>query len=125
VDAVVAYAGLVKDHVEAGKLRVIGVLADKRLSALPGGPTFAEQGFKLNVGWQQFRGLIAPKGTPADVQERISTAVEHALKDPDVVKYLDDSSLTEAFMPPKQFAAYVHEQDGLTKEWIERLRSVQ
>jgi tripartite-type tricarboxylate transporter receptor subunit TctC len=125
VDVVVAYAGLVRDHVEAGKLRVIGVLAANRLKALPEGPTFAEQGFKLNVGWQQFRGLIAPKGTPADIQERISTAVEHALKDPVVVKYLDESSLTEAFMPPKQFATYVHEQDGLTKEWIERLRSVQ
>jgi tripartite-type tricarboxylate transporter receptor subunit TctC len=125
VDVVVAYAGLVRDHVEAGKLRVIGVLADKRLKALPDGPTFAEQGFKLNTGWQQFRGLIAPKGTPADVQQKISVAVQHALKDPAIVKYLDDSALTEAFMPPKQFAIYVHDQDQLTKEWIDRLRSVQ
>ena len=125
VDVVVAYAGLVRDHVEAGKLRVIGVLSDKRLKVLPSGPTFAEQGFKLNTGWQQFRGLIAPKGTPADVQEKISAAVERAMKDPAVIKYLDDSALTEAFMPPKRFALYAHEQDHLTKEWIDRLRSVQ
>lgn len=125
VDVVVAYADLVRDHVEAGKLRVIGVLANKRLKALPNGPTFAEQGFKLNTGWQQFRGLIAPKGTPADVQQKISAAIELALKDPAVVKYLDDSALAEAFIPPKQFAVYVHDQDQLTKQWIDRLKSAQ
>ena len=125
VDIVVAYADLVKDHVEAGKLRVIGVLADKRLKSLPDGPTFAEQGYKLNTGWQQFRGLIAPKGTPLDIQVKIAAAVERIMKAPDMVKFLDDSALSEAYMPPKQFAAYVHEQDLITRDWIDRLKSVQ
>ena len=118
VDAVVAYADLVRDHVDAGKLRVIAVLADQRLKSLPTGPTFLEQGFKLNTGWQQFRGLIAPKGTPPAVQDKIAAAVKAMLEDPDVVKFMNDFALTEAYMPPAKFSAYVHEQDQLTKEWI-------
>ena len=41
------------------------------------------------------------------------------MKTPDMIKFLDDSALSEAYMPPKPFAAYVHEQDRITQDWID------
>lgn len=121
VEVVVAYADLVKSHVEAGTLRVIGVLSDARLASLPEGPTFAEQGFDLDSGWQQFRGVIAPKGVPMAVQEKLAGAFERALKSPDMQAYMEEASLTETVMGPAEFAAYVREQDKITKDWMQRL----
>lgn len=121
VDAVVAYADLVEPHVEAGTLKVIGVLSDKRLPTLPEGPTFAEQGFDLDTGWQQFRGVIAPKGVPMAIQEKLAGAFERALKSPEMIAYMEESSLAETFMGPAEFGPYAREQDKITKEWMQRL----
>ena len=45
--ATVAYAGLVKDQVAAGNMRVIGVMADKRIAQLPDVKTLKEQGIDV------------------------------------------------------------------------------
>lgn len=51
-------------QVDAGKLRIIGVFSDKRMSAFPNVPTMAEQGFQLTgvPAQQQFRGIAGPPG---------------------------------------------------------------
>lgn len=121
VDAVVAYADLVKPHVEAGTLKVIGVLADEPIASLPEGPTFASQGFALDAGWQQFRGIIAPKGTPKEIQEKLAAAFERALKSPEMAAYVKESALTEAYMGPAEFQPFAAAQDKITKDWMQRL----
>jgi tripartite-type tricarboxylate transporter receptor subunit TctC len=74
-------------QIEAKKVKVFGVTTPKRLTtpALKDIPTLQESGqkdFKVTI----WHGVYAPKGTPADVQKKINTALKAALKDPDFIK---------------------------------------
>lgn len=115
---VIAYPGLVRQHVEAGTLRVIGVMADKRLEMLPDAPTYAEAGFNVNTSWQQFRGVIMPPETPVELQTALCNVVEKVLETPAMQKYIADSELVPGFMPPEEFRAFVDTQNELSNKWI-------
>lgn len=72
---------LAHQHIAAGKLRPLAVLADKRLPQLPDVPTFAEAGFgdAQVTSWY----VIAVRaGAPADVVNRIHGAAMKALQSP-------------------------------------------
>ena len=53
------------EHVKAGKLKIIALFAEKRFEMFPDVPTVKEQGIDFVMG--MWRGLVAPKGTPPDV----------------------------------------------------------
>ena len=68
-------------HVLAGKLRALAVLADKRLATLPDVPTFAEAGFgdAQVMSWY----VIAVRaGTPAPIVERLHASAMKSLQEP-------------------------------------------
>lgn len=72
------------EHIRTGGIRVLAVTTPERLAVLPDAPTTAELGMpQLQVSiWH---GLYAPRGTPAAVIERASTALRTALRDEKVV----------------------------------------
>lgn len=70
-------------HVKAGKLRALAVTSAERSAAFPDVPTLAESGIK-GVEVYEWNGMHAPAGTPADVLDRISAALQRAVSDPDV-----------------------------------------
>jgi tripartite-type tricarboxylate transporter receptor subunit TctC len=74
-------------QIEAKKVKVFGVTTPTRLkaAALKDIPTLDEAGQK-NFRVTIWHGLYAPKGTPADVQQKINAALKAALKDPDFMK---------------------------------------
>jgi tripartite-type tricarboxylate transporter receptor subunit TctC len=120
-EVAVAYVDLVKNQVAAGNLRVIGIMADERVSQLPDAPTLAEQGYKADTSWQQMRGVIGPKGMPDAVKEKLANAIKQALETPDMKAYITESSLVPAFLGPKEFTEYAKQQDTLTKQWMQAL----
>jgi putative tricarboxylic transport membrane protein len=63
-----------KAQLDAGKIRLLAVLNEKRLDGLPNLPTAKEQGFDVVV--TKFRGLAGPKGMP----DAVATAWEDALR---------------------------------------------
>ncbi len=67
--------------IKADKLRPIAITSKKRSPLLPNVPSFAEAGYpKVEVlNWQ---GLIAPKGTPKAIVDKLNAAANEALKDP-------------------------------------------
>jgi tripartite-type tricarboxylate transporter receptor subunit TctC len=67
-----------------GTIKAYAVTSPARLPVLPDVPTAAESGLpEFQVGiWH---GVYAPKGTPAEAVERLSKALQVALKDPNVV----------------------------------------
>lgn len=77
--------------IRQGRLRVLAVIAPKRLSAVPDAPTMAESGFpELTVGsWQ---GVFVPKGAPQAVVSRLFPAIVNTMKDPEVVQHLATAS---------------------------------
>jgi tripartite-type tricarboxylate transporter receptor subunit TctC len=74
-------------QIEGKKVKAFAVTTSKRLTtpALKDLPTLEESGLK-NFQVTIWHGLYAPKGTPADVQAKINTALKAALKDPEFIK---------------------------------------
>lgn len=66
----------------AGNVKAYGIVGNTRSNLLPKLPTLAEQGLP-NVALQVWSGLYAPKGTPPAIVDRISAALQGALRDPD------------------------------------------
>jgi tripartite-type tricarboxylate transporter receptor subunit TctC len=71
-------------QIKAGTIKAYAVTSAKRLDVLPDLPTAEEgglAGFQVGI----WHGLYAPKGTPAEVTDRLSKALQLALKDANVV----------------------------------------
>jgi tripartite-type tricarboxylate transporter receptor subunit TctC len=69
-------------HIQAGKLRALGVTTTARSDALPNVPTVAETvpGYEASA----FFGMSMPKGTPAEVIEKLNREINAGLADPGV-----------------------------------------
>lgn len=76
-------------HVKSGSLKALAVAAAERQPSLPDVPTFAELGYPdfETAAWY---GIVAPAGTPPEVQEKLNTAINQALQDAQIKSRLED-----------------------------------
>jgi tripartite-type tricarboxylate transporter receptor subunit TctC len=74
-------------HIQAKKVKVYGVTTRTRLKAMADIPTLNEAGLK-NFEVAVWHGLWAPKGTPQPVVDRLVSALQAALKDPQLIENL-------------------------------------
>lgn len=80
IDAVTVSTAEVATHVEAGKLKVLAVMADRRVAGFENVPTLKERNIDLSIGiW---RGISAPKGTPPEVLAVLKTAIAKSVQEP-------------------------------------------
>jgi tripartite-type tricarboxylate transporter receptor subunit TctC len=99
-------ASTVMGHVEAGKLNALASSELSRASAAPNLPTIDQSGlpgFDTSVWF----GVVAPAGTPKPIIDKLSGAINEALKNPDVVKPLRTAGLDIKGGTPEEFAAYI------------------
>lgn len=69
-------------HIKSGALRPLVVTSERRSPLLPDVPTMREATGKINMDMGAWQGLMAPKGTPADVLGKLQGALQRALADP-------------------------------------------
>ena len=93
-------------QMRAGKLRALGITSSKRFPQSPEVPTIAEAGVP-GYAVDSWNGLFAPAGTPADIVNRISLAVQQGFKDPALKKRMEDIGATPVGDTPEQFRAFV------------------
>lgn len=96
--------------IQQGKLRALAVTSEKRVPSLPDVPTLEEAGVKDMVAYT-FTGLLAPKGTPLEITNRLSSALEGILKDPEVVKKFETLGAEARSMTPTAFTQYISNED--------------
>ena len=84
-------------HLRGGTIKAYAILAKDRSAALPEIPTIEEAGGPpLHV--VTWRGMWVPKGTPAHVSKRLSSAVVEAMSDPAVQKRI--AEVGQEVVPP-------------------------
>jgi putative tricarboxylic transport membrane protein len=83
-------------QIQAGKVRLLATLSDKRLSLLPNVPTVKEQGVDLEV--RKFRGLAGPKGIPQEVTKALEQGLVKVLESPAYKESYSKNDLLPAFM---------------------------
>ena len=93
-------------NVEAGRLRALAVPTPRRVRALPEVPTIAETGVP---GYEVFSsyGLLAPRGTPPAVIDKLNVAVQGALETPEVVAALARQGLEAQFSSPEEYGDFL------------------
>ena len=93
-------------HVNAGKLRALGVTSATRSIVSPDVPTMAEAGL-AGYDISSWQAVFAPAGTPAPIVERLYTEIARILKTPDIQKRLSDLGLNISEMTPAQLSALI------------------
>ena len=93
-------------HVKAGKLRAIAVSPNTRVPFMPDVPTVEEQGVK-GYDVRAWTALVAPKGTPAVILDRMSSEVVRIVTAADMRKRLFDLQLVPIGSTREAFAAYL------------------
>jgi putative tricarboxylic transport membrane protein len=94
-----------RGQLDAGKIRLLGVVGDERMTQFPDVQTVKEQGIELSV--RKFRGLAGPKGLPRDLITRWETAVRTLLDDPEYKKLYLADGLQPGFMPHDEYVTFM------------------
>jgi tripartite-type tricarboxylate transporter receptor subunit TctC len=96
-------------QMRAGKLRALGITSGKRFPQSPEVPTIGEAGIP-GYAVDSWNGLFAPAGTPAEIVNRISAAVQQGFRDPALRKRMEDIGATPVGDTPEQFRALVQSE---------------
>jgi len=105
-------------HIQGGKLRALGVTTAQRSQALPDVPTVAETvpGYEASAWF----GMGAPKGTPADVIDKLNKEINAALQDERVKARLAELGGILIAGTPADFGKVVAEE---TEKWAKVIKS--
>lgn len=96
-------------HVQSGRMRALAVTTRERLAAAPSLPTMIESGFP-GFDVSSWYGLMAPKGTPADVVNRLSAALQKVIADEDFRERMKTMSVIVESSTPESFGEFVRKE---------------
>ena len=101
-------------QVQGGRATLLAVTGTKRWPTFPDAPTFQELGYPLDlVGWN---GIIAPKGTPKAIVDRLSVEINKAIQSPEGRARMLQMGLLATGTTPAEFADIVRRD---TPRWGE------
>jgi tripartite-type tricarboxylate transporter receptor subunit TctC len=106
VDMVVIAVSPALPQIEAGRVRPLAVLSEKRVPTLPGVPTSKEAGvddFVVSVWY----GILAPGGTPRAIVTRLNAELAKVAQAPDVKERLAQAGVEPLHSAPEQFASFI------------------
>jgi tripartite-type tricarboxylate transporter receptor subunit TctC len=103
-------------EIKAGTLKALATTATKRIAALPDVPTVKELGFP-GLELEGWNGVFVPAKTPKDIVERLHREIVAAVRNPDVVKRLNELGADAAGSSPA-------EQDAILKRQMDQFRAV-
>lgn len=102
-------------QVRSGAVRPLAVMATSRSPALPDVPTTAEQGYPKLLSSTWFA-LLAPKGTPDAVVDRVNKELNAVLADPEVRRKLADMGAAPLGGTRQALADHLQQE---TRKWAQ------
>lgn len=110
---------VVLPYVRAGKLRALAVTTESRLAVTPDLPTMAEAGVP-DILFDNGTGLVAPKGTPAAIINKIYSDTTKVLAIPAVREQLSASAVEPVGSTPAAFATRIKSENA---RWAKIIRT--
>ncbi len=93
-----------RKYIESGEMKAYAIADDERSKFLPDLPTLKELGVDMN--YALVRGVVAPKGTPADKLEHWSQVFKKAAENEKLKKQLDAKGTVVKWLSPKDYATW-------------------
>jgi tripartite-type tricarboxylate transporter receptor subunit TctC len=111
ITALLGQVSAVAPLIQSGKVHAIGIASMKRSPLLPNVPTLHEQGL---TGFESasIYALMAPKGTPAPIVQKLSTEVRAILRTPAIEKKISDMGMDVVANSPEQLAELMRKESA-------------
>ena len=109
VSVAVVSVSSAQTNIKAGRLRALGVTSAQRFSGAPDIPTIAEAalpGFDTLQWW----GLVAPRGTPVDIVNKIASDASRLVGTPEMRERMLALGAEPVVSSPERFAAFIREE---------------
>ncbi len=106
IKALASAPGVLKQHVDAGAIRVLANFGAQRIASFPQAATFQELGYK-DVEFYIWAGLFAPAKTPEPIVKQLREGMRQTMGDPQVTKTFDSASSPPAYQDAPEFARFV------------------
>ena len=103
-----------KGKVEAGQLKFLAIATEKRHPEMQSVPTLKELG--VDVVYDVNRGIMAPKGTPADAIAVLGKACAAATKEPAFAEAMKKQGTDVRYMGRKEYGAWLKKNDDLNRD---------
>lgn len=104
---------------QAGTVKVLGETGEERLDSMPDVPSFVEQGYDYTpLSWG---GVFVPAGTPDEIVEKLSDALETVANTPEVQEQWEKVNLTPAFLNHQDFATKVADESKEIRQVLDTL----
>jgi len=114
IDAVAVSLAEVKSQLDAGNVKVLGVMDTDRPAAYPEIKTFKEQGY--DIQYYTWRGIAVPKGTDPVISAKIEDAFAKACADPDFLAQAKNLNQNIVYMDSAEFGQFLKDNfDAVTK----------
>ena len=95
--------------IQSGQLRALATGGETRSPILPDLPTINESGVPGYVATNWW-GVVAPKGTPAPIVDKLHAAVAQVLKSDETKKYLDNEGAAPVTMSAAEFGTFIESE---------------
>ena len=115
LDAGIGEYAEIAASVEAGKLRII--VAFNKMPLKPEIPVVADAGYP-QIKVEKLRGLVAPKGTPPEIIDKLVAVMKTCYDNPEFKKYYEANNLIPNFKAKGEFMKVMDEQNNQVKEAI-------
>ncbi|MCC7485197.1 MAG: tripartite tricarboxylate transporter substrate binding protein [Burkholderiales bacterium] len=119
VDVVVQFPGALASHVQAGRVRLLVALSSQRDPVFPDVPTARDLGFDLAL--DAWRGVAAPKGTPAATIAVLEKAIRATVQSPEFAAATEKLYVRPAFLPSAEFHKMIATEDAYLARIMEQV----
>jgi len=110
VDAIVQFPAALSAPLKQGQVRLLATLTTSRDAVFGEVPTAREQG--VDVALDAWRGIAAPKGTPASVINLLEKAIRATAESEEFAKGAANLSVRPGFLPAREFGELIAREDA-------------
>ena len=108
-----------KPYVDSGDIRLLMGLGSVKSESFQDVPLLTEKG--IDVAFDIYNGIIAPKGLPTDVQEILHSAFKQALEDPEVIEQINKLQANISYAGPEEFQKVISDSYNENGEVLKKL----
>ncbi len=120
IDAVMVSAPEGITQAQAGQLRILGVLGEKRLEKFPNVPTAKEQG--VDFKFTMWRGVLAPKDTPPELVKQLHDIFRKCMDDAEFKARAAELSVDLKYLGVEDFGKFLQAEDKQYMELIKKAK---